>query len=289
MNWWAQEGKDAYPDYMLMEGVSDYRSTMLDMALNLYMQYCQAQGEDLAFDTPLFRKLMAAVESLNTAELDVPLKEGESDEELYNGKFLLMNYYDWLDLQSGMGEYSKPLPIPLEEGMPVHIPAYITVMFINPNSKNSDLALRYLEANLEFMERYRHIMLFPDDNEPVPRSDFDTWVAQMEKELDNAKKQLESAKPEQKKDMETAVKGYEDLLANKDKYYWQVSKESIDVYRDLVSLCYAATPNLLDYRPKEGESEIRALIARYQQKQVSLDQFITEADKKIRMILLERQ
>lgn len=289
MNWWAQEGKEAHPDYMLLEGTSDYRSTVLDMAFNMYMQYCQAQGQDLTFDTSLFRKLMAAVESLDTENLDVPLKEGESDEELYSGKSLLMNYYDWLDLQSGSWEYSKPLPLPLEEGMPVQIPAYITVMFVNPNSKNLDTALRYLETNLESMERFRHIMLFPDDNEPVPRADFDTWIAQLEKELDNAKKQLESAKPEQKKDMEAAVKSYEDLLANKDKYYWQVSKESIAAYRDLAALCYAAAPNLLDYRPKEGESEIRALIARYQQKQVSLDQFIAEADKKIRMILLERQ
>ncbi len=289
MNWWAQEGKDAHPDYMLMEGVSDYRSTMLDMAFNLYMQYCQAQGENLTFDTPLFRKLMAAVESLNTKELDVPLQEGESDEKLYSGKSLLMNYYDWLDLQSLNADYSRPLPIPLEEGMPVHIPAYIQVMFINPNSKNMDMALRYLETSLEFMERSRHIMLFPDDNEPVARSDYDTWIAQVEKELENAKKQLETAKPEQKKDKEAIVKSYEDLLTNKDKYYWQVSKENIAVYRDMATLCYAAAPNLLDYRPKEGESEIRALITRYQQKQISLDQFIAEADKKIRMILLERQ
>jgi hypothetical protein len=72
MNWWAKEGKEAHTDYMLMEGVSDYRSTMLDMALNLYMQYCQAQGEDLAFDTPLFRKLMAAVDSyIPTPERDI--------------------------------------------------------------------------------------------------------------------------------------------------------------------------------------------------------------------------
>lgn len=289
MNWWAQEGKDTYPDYMLMEGTSDYRSTMLDLALNLYVQYCQAQGNDLKFDTPLFRKMMAAVDSLNTQELDVPLKEGESDEELYNGKSLLMNYYDWLDLQSGDDGYSKPLPLVLEEGVPVQIPTHITAMFINPKTKNFDMALRYLETNLECMERFRHIMLFPDDNEPVPMPNFDTWIAQIQKELDNAKKQLESAKPEQKKDMEAAVKSYEDLLANKDKYYWQISKEKIASYRDLASMCYAAAPNLLDYRPKEGESEIRALITRYQQKQVSLDQFIAEADKKIRMILLERQ
>lgn len=289
MNWWAQEGKDAYPEYMLMEGVSDYRATMLDMAFNLYMQYCQAQEENLTFDTPLFRKLMAAVESLNVGDLDVPLDEGESDEVLYNGKSLLMNYYDWLDPQSMNSDYSRPLPLPLEEGMPVHIPAYIQVMFINPNSKNMDMALRYLEANLEFMERYRHIMLFPDDNEPVVRPDYDSWIALIEKELENAKKQLDSAKPEQKKDMEGMVKSYEDLLAKKDKYYWQVSKENIAAYRELAALCYAATPNMLDYRPKEGESEIRALIARYQQKQIPLDQFIAEADKKIRMIMLERQ
>jgi hypothetical protein len=119
--------------------------------------------------------------------------------------------------------------------------------------------------------------------------DFDKWVTQVEDELAKMKKQLESAKPEEKKDIESSIKSYEDLLANKDKYYWQISKESIDAYRKLAELCYATTPNLLEYRPKEGESEIQALIARYQQKQIPLDQFIAEADKKIRMILLERE
>ncbi len=289
MNWWAQEGKDAHPDLMLLEGTSDYRTTMMAMAIGLYVQDCQARGEDLAFDTPLFRKLMAAVESLDTQELDVPLAEGESDEELYNGKSLFMNYYDWLYFQSDADDYSRPLPLPLDEGMPIHIPTYVQVMFINPNSKNFDMALRYLETTLEYMERSRHVMLFPDDNEPVPMPDFDKWITQVEDELAKAKKQLESAKPEEKKDLEATVKSYEDLLAKKDKYYWQVSAEGIASYRKLADMCYAATPNLLDYRPKEGESEIQALVARYQQKQIPLDQFIAEADKKIRMILLERQ
>jgi hypothetical protein len=54
-------------------------------------------------------------------------------------------------------------------------------------------------------------------------------------------------------------------------------------------LCFTATANLLNYQAQDGSSEINTLIERYRQKKMSLDQFISEADSKIQMILLERQ
>ena len=65
--------------------------------------------------------------------------------------------------------------------------------------------------------------------------------------------------------------------------------ETIARYRELAPLCFTATANLLNYQAQDGSSEINTLIERYRQKKMSLDQFITEADSKIQMILSERQ
>ena len=100
---------------------------------------------------------------------------------------------------------------------------------------------------------------------------------------------LEKAKPEVKKDIETNIQWYEDMLAKKDDFLWSVSAETIARYRELAPLCFTATANLLNYQAQDGSSEINTLIERYRQKKMSLDQFITEADSKIQMILSERQ
>ncbi len=306
MNWWVDEGQNQYPDVQLMQGAWDYGETMFRMALDLYVHQSQAKNEQLSFDTPLFRKVMGALEGLKTQELNEMLP-GEMDmpgiaatrqkmamaagSRFGLGDALFMNYGDWLNVQGGKSslQYSKPLMLPLKEGETVHIPVYVQGLFINPNTKNPEMALKYVENALRHMDPAQHIMMFPDDNEPVPQPNFELTVQQWNDELEKAKKRLETAKPEEKKDMETLVQSYEDLLANKDLYYWQVAAENITQYREVAPLCYAAMPNVLDYRAKDGTSEIMTLVDRYRQKQMSLDRFIQEVDQKIRMITLERR
>ena len=297
MNWWVEEGQSKYPNAQLMQDVSDYGETMFQLAMDLYVHQSQAKNEELSFNTPLFRKIMGILEKLNVKELNEMLPSDFDDAMVAmrmasgEGEALFMNYGDWLNVQGGKSslEYSRPLMLPLEEGESFHIPVYVQVLFINPNTKNPDMALKYIENALESMDPAQHIMMFPDDNEPVPQRNFDKTLERWNEELEKLKKQLETAKPEEKKDIETMMKSYEEIIANKDLYAWQVAAENIAQYREVAPQCYVAVPNVLDYRTKEGTSEVMTLVDRYRQKQMSLDQFIAEADKKIRMILLERQ
>ena len=303
MNWWVDEGQTQYPNLVLMQDVQDYGETMFRMAMDLYVHQSQAKNEELSLNTPLFRKVMEALEGLKTEELNDTIP-GEMDmggapimrkmamaAGYGGGDALFMNYGDWLNVQGGKSslEYSKPLMLPLEAGDTAHVPVYVQVLFINPNTKNPEMALKYLENALAHLDPAQNIMMFPDKNEPVPQPNFEQIVKQWQDELDKTKKRLENAKPEDKKDIETTIKSYEDLLLNKDLYYWQVAAENIAQYREVAPLCYVAVPNVLDYRTKEGTSEIMTLVERYRKRQMSLDQFVTEAEKKIRMILLERQ
>ncbi len=187
-------------------------------------------------------------------------------------------------------EYSTPLVLPIEDGGPVYVPAYINCAFINPNSKNKDMAVQYLRSVLENMEDVQHISLFPDDNDPVPNQYYSDMVEDYEKMLAQAQSDLETAAPEDVKDIQATIDTYNSFLSNKDEYYWTASAESIAAYRKMAEHCYAATPNVLSYSTSdEASSEISSLISRYQPKQRTLDQFVTQADQKIRMIQLEGQ
>ncbi len=289
MNWWAEEGHIQHPEIQLMEDVTDFRKTMFQMALDLYVHQSQANHEELSFDTPLFRTIMQALEGLKAEELNNIMPS--DPEKSMNTAGLFRNYGDWLKVQGGLRSLmtSKPLMLPIQSGGPVYIPVNVQVLFINPNTKNPDTALKYLESALEYMDPAQHIMMFPDDNEPVPQENFEQTVQQWTVELESEKKRLETAKPEEKKDIETSIQTYEELLAQKDMHYWLVAPENISQYRQVAPQCYVAMPNVLDYRAQEGTSEIMTLVDRYRQKQMSLDQFIAEVDQKIRMITLERQ
>ncbi len=293
-DWWIEDGMTQHPNIELMQDVMDYGETLFQMAISQYVYYCQATGQDLSFNTPMLRNMMQALEELDIKALNDTLPSSMDGENytMYSASednYLFMNYGDWLGVYSRQYDYSTPLILSIEDGGPRHIPTYVQAMFINPNTKNMEMALKYVENALENMEQSQHVMMFPDDNEPVPTENYEKMIQSWEEELDKAKKRLETAKPEEKKDIESLIQNYQDIIARKDEFYWNISPDSIAKYRELATLCYAATPNLLNYRTKDGTSEIGTLIDRYRQKQMSLDQFVVEADKKIRMILLERQ
>jgi ABC-type glycerol-3-phosphate transport system substrate-binding protein len=292
-DWWVNEGADEHPDLQLMGDVTDFREKLFNLALDLYVSNAEAEGQELTLDTPVFRAMLTALDDLDTDALNETLpasSEVSKDGRVYSdsGETLFIDYGDWMSLYND-DEYQKPLILSLEEGGAQHIPVYVSAMFINPNSANKDIALQYLENALDSMSRDQHIMLFPDDNEPVRTANYDTMITEWEDGLDKAKKQLETAKPEETKDIQATIDSYESLLKDKDKYIWDVSAEDIENYRASDSLYFTAVPNLLGSNGRDETSEISTLIDRYVQRQISLDQFIKEADQKIRMILMERQ
>jgi len=201
---------------------------------------------------------------------------------------LFTNYGDWLRIY-GSDSSEQPLILSLQDGGEQHVPVELGAVFINPNTKNPDAALSYLECIMEHMDPAQHIMMFPDDNTPVPVENFDKNVASWQTELEKQETLLKTAKPEDVKDIQSMIDSYNDLLKNQDKYRWQVSKESIEQFRSVAPLCFAQLPNLLSYNANNGDSDISTLIDRYLQKQIPLDQFLQQADQKIHMIQMERQ
>ena len=288
--WWSEEGLDQHPDVQLLSDVTDYGEALFRITMSQYVYNFQAENKELSFDTPLFRTMMQTLEKVDMEGLNKTITSNSRQDDR-DANALLEDYGDWLSANAMVRNRSnaEPLILPMEEGGPKHIPVYIEVFFINPLTQNMDLALKYLENVLENTNSDQHVMMYPNDNEPVPMPGNEQMVAKWQEEVDKLEKLLKKAKPEQKKDIETNIQSYKDLLAKKDDFLWSVSAESIARYRELAPLCFAATVNLLNYQAQDGSSQINTLIERYRQKKISLDQFITEADSKIQMILLERK
>jgi ADP-heptose:LPS heptosyltransferase len=136
----------------------------------------------------------------------------------------------------------------------------------------------------------QHIMMFPDDNEPIVNRHYEEMAETYKTMLAEAQESLETAAPEDVKDIQSSIDNYQEYLSNMEDYYWEASTESIAAYRELAQYAYAITPTLLTYGGNnEAAQEIQSLISRYLQKQMTMDQFITQMDQKLRMIRLEQE
>jgi hypothetical protein len=272
-----------------MQDVTDYGQTLYQIALGQYVDDCQGEGVALSLDTTLFREMMLALEKVDMDKLNSTISNSDRQDEI-GANTLLVDDFDWLSVHNGVRGRSnaEPLIIPMQDGGSKHIPVHIEVLFINPFTANMDLSLKYLENAIACMNPDQHIMMFPDDNEPVAAQNAKQMVADWQTELEEQQELLKKANAEKKKEIEANIQSLEELLANK-VFYWTISSDMIARYRELVPLCFAATPNLLNFTALDGKSEISSLMDRYRQGKMSLDQLIAEADNKIQMILLERQ
>lgn len=289
INWWTEEGMQEYPDLILFEDVYEYQQMLSRQAMNLYMYQYQAKGEALALNTPQLQRVLQAVETLDFDTLNDSIPQEEASGMITStSEALFATWGNAMDVSSY--SYYQPLLIPLEEGGEINIPVDIEVMFINPNTKNADMAMLYLQTELAKMNPQQHIMMYPDDNEPIVDTYYLKMVEDTEKEVADAQEKLKTATPEEAAALQNVIDSDEMILANKDKYYWLVSQEGISAYRQIVEHCFAAVPSVFNnYTDSNAANAMDTLFQRYLQKQIPLAQFLSQMDDKVRMMQMERQ
>ncbi len=284
---WAQDYAEEYPDYKLFDSGAA-QGALLDYVLENYVAYQKQQKQTLDFDTPLFQKLMKRLDAIDFAILDADVDT--DDEEFWNKKTVLQNYMSAFNFY-GDPEETVVLPLPLDEGLEPVIPCNLTVVTVNPRTPRAPQALSYLEQYLAFYdEGSANVCLFPDHNEPVENPGFETQLQDWQKSMDSAKARLETASPEEKAGVQSEIDYLAELLANSDRYKFMVTAKQIENYRENIApyICVVGQTPLTTW-DKDGRNDLYALLEQYKQKALTVDQFVKEAAKRVRMMALEDQ
>ncbi len=284
---WSQEMGEENLDYAFFSGTTQMsKSDLVRMTIDAYINYYQKQKEIIDFDTPLFRKMMTLIE-----EMDLPMQVDYEQ----NGAIMIEDNYEKALFDRGgagiLNELSsssfQSLIIPLDEGMEPALPVYTTVAFVNPLSNNKELAVAYLEAMATTYRGSVEVAMFADKNEPIKSEYYEETVKSFETALEEQKKQLETTEEADKARLEEYIKHLEELLENKDDFYWEVSQEGIDRYLKYLPTYYIPEDEII-YSGDE-KTNVSALLQNYFEGALTLEQFITEANRRVQMMALELQ
>ena len=290
---WNDEFVDEYPEYWLMEGTGStgLKAELLGIMLSTYIDYCNYEGQDITFDTPAFREMMQAWEKVECDQIDKQMADDEANDTYRTG--LLNQYYttvgdfSWM---TGKNEYAKYLPITLTADTDEFFSASMTVLFINPNSTHMEAALNLLNCTLEALDNSTKYTLFTDMTEPVRNSSYDRMLSSEQEYLDSLKKQLETADEADKQYIEESIKSEEEYIEKTlPQYEYDISAEAIQYYHENVvpKICIRKPSFVSSGSSSDSNSELRNLVTRYNGGQITLDQFIREADNKMRMMRME--
>ena len=268
----------------------------------------QYEGEELlSFNTPVLREVLEKVEKLTAGEVG---RENmtEAEREALSRR---MNQRCLIDKRIGgvLDEGGKPYhsgdgdeagrvllltPLTFEAGQEPVMEASGDVYIVNPLSENKEAAVRFLEVLVKsqmdgtlWREETPYIAR-PDWNDPVRERDFDKRVMAIEKDNEELKAAREWVSDVDKPEIDADIAYYEEWLAHQEEYQWQFTPEGIAGYRRVGA--YARTDahsRFLTNDGKSGMSELRGVISRYADGQLTLDAFLRELDQKAKMIYLE--
>ncbi|MEA5013915.1 MAG: extracellular solute-binding protein [Candidatus Limiplasma sp.] len=294
-NWQQDYGED-HAGVHLMDN-RDLKDSLLYLLMENYVAYSLKTWGKIDFATPLFAKLMGAYDAIDFEELESSMGGEEDQDAFWNEKHLLSFYADYTQVQYRALEreeetwLSTPLPLPLDEGLEVVIPATESVMIINPRTTRLEQAQLYLSTFAQYYDKASsNITLFPEHNEPVPNLNFEADVSASKTRLERVQKALESAPPEEKASLEEEEKYLQSWLANAEASRYTVREEAIAEYRENIApYLYPMSQTPLNTWRNGKENELYTLMRQYKEGAIPLDRFIKEIGNRVRMMELENQ
>ena len=287
----GHSGVTLFESYMDRESV---RTSLFYIMLAEYLDYISQPGREFAFDTPVFREIIAAFEAVDWEALGLADPEQMQEDAAASvavigggegAKALFYNYASVSAYGYAASRQERPLLLRLSEDDPPILRQNVQVAFVNPYSENREDAIAFLEAAVDAMEPLLAIHISPENNEPVRSRYYESNLAAIDEQIATLEKQLEEADGADRA-------AYEELLEQsregREQYLrtgaWEASEESIAIYRE-----YAQHIVVSRYTGLTGESatEFYTLQQQYLDGMISADELIEGIGGKLQMIMLE--
>lgn len=287
-NYMADYGEDN-PDLRLFDMGGDQLKTILfSLMLDNYITYCQSVlGGETQFDTDLCRKVFTAFESIDFTELAANV---DTDAANYSDKDFLFSVYMPLTTFTGANKDVTPLLMSLTPDTEPVLGANLSVLVINPKSKRTADAVKYLCNYLDNLDDSSAIVLNPNDNEPRLDKNYDKNRQALTDEIAKKHALLDVAEASAQAGLRDEIANLQSQLEELEKNKYTVTAEQIQQFRDLVSpKLVVCQQSVLYSADKNASNELNTLIMQYLSGAQTQDQFLKEMDKRARMMALENQ
>lgn len=238
-------------------------------------------GAQPGFSAPAVRAAMEAVDAIDLEAIC------ESDEALWESEAVNPLFFAYANVGVNGHRFtdrydSYPLRLSLDSESPVRLPVGAVCAVVNPFSPHPETAVQFLESVVSCMEPQSRAMLDPHMNKPLrDESQYREQAAEQDALIESLMAQLakrDSPSQAMEEALAEAVRTREEM---EEKWYWIVSRESLDWYR-------AHDGGLIaDFAGVFSDISPYELLAQYAAGQLDLDGLITALDDRTRLRRME--
>lgn len=257
------------------------KESFFNMIFDSYQQLIKKDPN--AISTDQIVEILQKLEKVDFAALGQPSQEETDDEEYnYNNNYYLMELNTYCTLQT-VTNY-PPLVLSLTADTPRLFSLTATVAFINPFSKNKDLALELMEELADSLPYGVTYGLYMDMDEPIENDTYEESLANLQKALEEQKAEYEKADAIDKPTLKEYIENLERTLDGYSKYKYDLSPEAIEWIHANMPLFAIQGENWL-YSDDSGEAY--ELVIQYTEGQIDARKLMDGIGKKIQMMLME--
>lgn len=265
INTWENQPDEIQDEYQIGEYVDLYADWFLLRMTDSYVGYLQTTGQPLAFDTPLYRRLMALQSSLSTY--------ADNNEMMDDLEALLTSGVDVAEIY---GYHLVPLQM---EGAVVH-KGGLYIAIINPYSTHQEAAMSLLNYMAQHRSKPAQIQMSPNNCEPVEMSSYADNVQQWTLEHEQLQTELDTCAPENRRICEEALEKHEEKRAQIEANRYSISPDTINEWHEIMETMIFPEPSVLDL----NEDIFSTLMFRYLDGELPLERYILEMERMATMI-----
>lgn len=248
---------------------------LLNMVLNAYIAHCRRNGESLDFNTPSFRALLDKAKMI--ADMSPVQTEYYQPQQLFR--------------QTGITPVPKTNTIvfPISEDESPLYEGRINGYMVYAGTEVPDLALTYVEWRMDHLSQRDQMLLYEGDYQAIEREDFADRMAQWLAEREQLEAALlEESSPAEQKDIQTQIDRLTQNIEHpSDGLRYDITNDEIAYYQDeIIPNIEFAFSNQITESSNRG-SWAKTLIGQYLAGQIGQDEFISQLNQRVWMMLME--
>ena len=285
---WQNGVSDEHPEINLFGSVESevIRDAIIWGILNSEMIYFAKSGEPMALDADRTTALLDQVNSIDWGDSQISsnalpiLADSTSSTNLFSTYNLAIEQMDQ-NLKNGL----MPLPLSLSPELEPVTDIRVTMLIVNPNSKNLEGSMKYLEFIRSQQPQAYAIAFSPSINTPIKNPGYNDQVSLLLETISGIEEQMAVAETVEKREMEQQIMQLKIEIADlaDDEYF--VSPQAIQTYREYAYLLHSVPASVLS----KNNDEIQSLIKRYKDGQLPPKQLVDELNRKLKMVQLENR
>lgn len=252
----------------------------------IFASYQQLLKEDPdAFSSDEMAQLLQKLEQVDFRALGQPAEEETQQDDFFPDEiqYCLFEMSMGTSIE-GISQYYYPMVMSLTPDTPRMLPLSATVAFVNPFTKNRELALEFMEALTEKLNTGVQYTIYSDRTEPVENSYYQENMQEMQQQLDQLQAQYDSAQEADRQALQEALDAARESMEDYENYRYSIREEDIAWIHQYADALVLQGNNWL-YSADSGDAY--QLVQQYSEGQIDARKLMDEIGRKIRMMMME--